>query len=73
MTTRRDFIKKAAYAAPVIATLSAKPSFAGSGSGWQGSSGQGGGGHRHNRIERKKRRQELRNFIQQLLDYLRGL
>lgn len=32
MTNRRDFIKKAAYAAPVVVTLSAKPSFAGTGS-----------------------------------------
>ena len=33
MTTRRDFIKKAAYSAPVILTLAARPSFAGQGSG----------------------------------------
>lgn len=30
---RRDFIKKAAYAAPVILTMAATPSFASTGSG----------------------------------------
>ena len=32
---KRDFVKKAAYAAPVIMTMAAAPSFAGTGSGWQ--------------------------------------
>jgi hypothetical protein len=32
-TERRDFIKKAAYAVPVILTLKALPAFAASGSG----------------------------------------
>jgi len=31
-STRRDFIKRAGYAAPVILTLGAKPSFASAGS-----------------------------------------
>jgi hypothetical protein len=31
--TRRDFLKKAAYAAPVILTLKAVPAFANNGSG----------------------------------------
>jgi hypothetical protein len=33
MQSRRDFIKKGAYAAPVILSLNAVPAFAGSGSG----------------------------------------
>ena len=32
---KRDFVKKAAYAAPVIMTMAAAPSFAGTGSGFQ--------------------------------------
>lgn len=32
MTTRRDFLKKAGYAAPTIMTLTAMPSYAGAGS-----------------------------------------
>ena len=32
MVTRRDFIKKASYTAPVVLTLSATPAFAGNGS-----------------------------------------
>jgi hypothetical protein len=32
MSTRREFLKKTGYIAPVILTLSATPSFAGSGS-----------------------------------------
>lgn len=32
---KRDFVKKAAYAAPVIMTMAAAPSFAGTGSGWR--------------------------------------
>jgi hypothetical protein len=32
MSSRREFLKKTAYAAPVIMTLSAKPSYAGQGS-----------------------------------------
>ena len=32
MPSRRDFLKKAAYVAPVILTLDAVPAFAGSGS-----------------------------------------
>ena len=31
---KRDFVKKAAYAAPVIMTMAAAPSFAGTGSGF---------------------------------------
>lgn len=38
MNTRRDFLKKASYAAPVIVTLAARPSFAGCGSGGPGNS-----------------------------------
>lgn len=33
MTTRRDFLKKASYAAPVVLTMSASPAFAKRGSG----------------------------------------
>ncbi len=32
MTTRRDFLKKTSYVAPVVLTLSASPSFGGAGS-----------------------------------------
>ena len=32
MGTRREFIKKAGYAAPVVLTMAAKPSFASTGS-----------------------------------------
>jgi hypothetical protein len=32
MSTRREFIKKAGYAAPVVLTMAAKPSFASTGS-----------------------------------------
>jgi len=32
---KRDFVKKAAYAAPVIMTMAAAPSFASTGSGFQ--------------------------------------
>ena len=32
MGTRRDFIKKASYAAPVVVTMAAKPAFASTGS-----------------------------------------
>ncbi len=32
MSTRREFVKKAAYTAPVLLTLKATPSFAGTGS-----------------------------------------
>ncbi len=32
MSSRRDFLKKAGYAAPVVMTLSVRPSFAGQGS-----------------------------------------
>jgi hypothetical protein len=39
--TRRDFLKKAAYAAPVILTLKAVPAFAKNGSG-RGNNGGGG-------------------------------
>jgi hypothetical protein len=39
---RRDFLKKAVYAAPVILTLNAVPAFANNGSG-RGSGGGGGG------------------------------
>ena len=40
--SRRDFLKKGAYAAPVILTLKAVPAFANSGSGkWDGDSGSG--------------------------------
>ena len=40
--TRRDFLKKGAYAAPVILTLTAVPAFANSGSGkWDGDSSSG--------------------------------
>lgn len=41
---RREFIKKAAYAAPVILTLKAVPSFAQSGSGRQASDGDSDSG-----------------------------
>ena len=37
---RRDFLKKAAYVAPVILTMTAVPAFASSGSGYNGN-GQG--------------------------------
>jgi len=40
--TRRQFLKKGAYAAPVILTLSATPSFAGQGSGRNRKYGGGG-------------------------------
>ncbi len=43
MASRRDFLKKAAYVAPVIVTLSAVPAFAGSGSGYTSD------GHRNKR------------------------
>ena len=33
--TRRDFVKKAAYATPAIVTMAAIPSFASAGSGFQ--------------------------------------
>ena len=43
--TRRDFLKKGAYAAPVILTLTAVPAFANSGSGkWDGDSSSGSSG-----------------------------
>ena len=42
MPTRREFLKKAAYVAPAVVTLSAVPAFAGSGSGY-GSKGSRGG------------------------------
>ena len=38
--SRRDFLKKAVYVAPVIVSLTAVPAFAGSGSGY-GGNGQG--------------------------------
>ena len=41
--TRRQVIKAAAYVAPVILTLTAKPAKAGSGSGPQGSQSGGSG------------------------------
>ena len=40
---RREFLKKGAYVAPLIVTLTAVPAFASSGSGYGG--GDGGGGH----------------------------
>jgi hypothetical protein len=45
-SSRRDFIKKSAYAVPVILTLNAMPSFAASGSGnsrIRGNNGVGNG------------------------------
>ena len=57
MTTRRDFIKKTAYAAPVIMTLSARPSFAGQGS---------DRGRRGNRTSRRRRRQRNRSWFRRL-------
>ena len=43
---RRDFIKKTAYAVPLILSLKAMPAFAGAGSGeprWKGNNGVGNG------------------------------
>ena len=39
---RREFVKRAAYAAPVILSLKAMPAFAASGSGNNNSRGRGG-------------------------------
>ena len=45
-TSRREFVKKLAYVAPAIVTLSVAPSFAKAGSGKGGQGGQGNqGGH----------------------------
>ena len=41
--TRRDFLKKAAYTAPAVMTLSAMPSFAGAGSRRPCNNGNGNG------------------------------
>lgn len=38
MNTRREFLKNVTYAAPVIVTLTARPAFAGCGSGGPGKS-----------------------------------
>lgn len=51
--SRREFVKKAAYVAPVILTLQVKPALAGSGSAGSGGGGSYGGGgsshhHHHN-------------------------
>ena len=44
---RREFLKKGAYVAPLVVTLTAVPAFAGTGSGYggHGGGGYGGGGH----------------------------
>ena len=46
---RREFLKKGAYVAPLIVTLTAVPAFAGTGSGYggggQGQNGQGQNGN----------------------------
>ena len=39
---RREFLKKGAYVAPLIVTLTAVPAFASSGSGYDGGGGHGG-------------------------------
>ena len=44
--SRRDFLKKAAYVAPVVLTMTAVPAFASSGSGYGGGHGGGHGGGR---------------------------
>ncbi|MGH8221528.1 MAG: hypothetical protein ACREQZ_01010 [Woeseiaceae bacterium] len=59
MGTRREFMKKAAYSAPVVLTMAARPSFASSGSdrpehkpashGHHGNHGQGKGAKRRRR------------------------
>ena len=43
-TSRREFVKKAAYVAPVIVTLAVAPSYAKAGSGAQNGQGQNGQG-----------------------------
>lgn len=49
--SRRDFLKKAAYTAPVVLTLAAAPSFA-----THGSSRGHGGGHKHGHGRRRGQR-----------------
>ena len=47
--SRRDFLKKAVYVAPVIVSLTAVPAFASSGSGYGGNGqGQNGNGQGQN-------------------------
>jgi hypothetical protein len=51
ISSRREFLKKGAYVAPLIVTLTAVPAFASSGSGYDGGGHGGGhgggGGHGH--------------------------
>ncbi len=56
-STRRDFVKKAAYATPAILTLKATPAFAAHGSaGPEYGDGGGGNGGRCRRGQRRRRR-----------------
>lgn len=47
MQSRRDFLKKGAYLAPVVVTFNAVPAFAGSGSGVTSDRHQNQRGHGH--------------------------
>ena len=57
MTTRRDFIKRASYAAPTILTLQAAPALAGTGSGRPGSHG----GRKREQFDRYRKHERFWN------------